>query len=920
MSTELKRTNWDAFISYSRRDKEFVQKLAHCLEAHNYTPWVDWNDIPLLAQWREEIRQGILASNNFIFILSPDSLTSKECAKELEWAIIYNKRLVPILYCDIKSCPVPQPLAEVNWVIFKEDEEFEQSFQQLLQALDTDLEHIKIHTRLLTRADEWDSQQRDDSFLLRGTDLNAVETWLLQQSEQRPSPVQLQRDYVTTSRIAETRRQKKEMQNQRIALGSVISALAIVTVLGLFTEARRREAVMSEITALNAVSQASLALKTPLEAMMQGLKASIQLQQAHWIRGPLKTETLSALGQASYWVQERNRLEGHNDWVYGVEFSPDGQSLASVSLDGTLKLWQLDGRQQATLQAPGGGKVIDVSFSPDGQLLATGGEDAAVRLWSRDGTLLHTLAGHESWIYKVAFSPDGKTLASASLDGTVRVWQADGAPLQVLSEHPGPVLSVGFNPVNSTLVSGSQDGTLKLWQPDGTVLQTFNSPEGIFDAGASPDGTIIASAGKNGLVRLWRPDGSLIRTLQGGTDSLRSLDFSPDGQFIAAAGHERAVYIWRLDGTLVTRLPGHQATIQHVAFSPDGTLLATASEDLSIRLWQWNNPWMEQLRGHSDWVNSVGFNARTQEIVSGSEDGTLKLWTEQGQLVKTLPSSMPGVNKVAVSPDGNWIAAVGTTSEDSVEGLVRLWTATGEDRGILGRQGNWVSAVAFSPDSQLVATGDNTGIIHIRNLSGESQQTLEYGFNLFALAFSPNGRFLAAAGEGSVKVWDTATKELTHTYIDKGTSVYGLSFSPDSQILVFANSDRTVGLWPLEDAEPRLLEGHRGEVYAVQFSPDGSQFASAGQDQTIRLWSPTGDWIATIGNHAASIYGLQFNADGSKLVSGSEDQTLMIWEMSILNQDALIQNGCSWLEDYLRHNPQVPKADQTVCRGVKPWP
>jgi hypothetical protein len=293
--------------------------------------------------------------------------------------------------------------------------------------------------------------------------LEAVETWLAQKSDQSPLLNQRHLDYVATSRLAETRRQK-------IILGSVISALALVMVLGLATEVRRRQAVSNEIAALNSASTASLALNNPFEALIQGLRANIRLREAGWVKPPLRAATLSTLAQDAYWVQERNRLEGHGDWVYGVEFSPDGELLASVSLDGTLKLWDLDGRLQNSLNAPDGGKLINVRFSPDGQMLATCGEDTPTQIWSRDGELLYSFDEPDD-VYGIDFSPDGKIIATATLDGNIRLRRLDGPLNQTLPGSSEPMLSVSFNPVNSTLVTASQEGTLYLWQTDGDAAE-----------------------------------------------------------------------------------------------------------------------------------------------------------------------------------------------------------------------------------------------------------------------------------------------------------------------------------------------------------------------------------------------------------------------------------------------------------------
>jgi hypothetical protein len=106
----------DAFISYARRagDTEFVDKLCSDLERRGKSAWVDRSNIEPAAQWRARIARGIEAAKSFIFVLSPESAGSDECARELTAAIEHNKRIIPLLLRNVADSEVPPAIKELN--------------------------------------------------------------------------------------------------------------------------------------------------------------------------------------------------------------------------------------------------------------------------------------------------------------------------------------------------------------------------------------------------------------------------------------------------------------------------------------------------------------------------------------------------------------------------------------------------------------------------------------------------------------------------------------------------------------------------------------------------------------------------------------------------------------------------------------
>jgi len=248
----------EIFISYSRRNKEFVLKFLDALKENNYSAediWVDWEDIPSSSKWEQEIQKGILDSNSIIFILSPEWVASRECAKELDYAFESNKRLFPIVCKDVDPKKVPEELSSLNWIFFRESDDMNAAMAKLVDALNTDLEYAAQHTSILGRAKKWEASNRDTSLLLRGAELTSAETWLSQESEtKQPRPTKLQREYIFASRQDDALRQRRR-------LISVVSALVISLIL----------AISAAVAGLEALRQSQRAMASQLAALSTNL-------------------------------------------------------------------------------------------------------------------------------------------------------------------------------------------------------------------------------------------------------------------------------------------------------------------------------------------------------------------------------------------------------------------------------------------------------------------------------------------------------------------------------------------------------------------------------------------------------------------------------------------------------------------------
>ncbi len=189
----------EVFISYAREDQGFARDIHAALQKVNRDTWIDWRSIPDSAKWRAEIFAAIEAADNFLFVISPDSVKSWMCGQEVSHAVANNKRLITILYHSVEHKELLPALAEIQWIDYP-NLGFEQTFERLTTAIDTDLNWVRKHTQFLVRATEWESKNRDQGFLLHGMELKEAVQWLEQAAAIKDrKPTELQEQYIRAS-------------------------------------------------------------------------------------------------------------------------------------------------------------------------------------------------------------------------------------------------------------------------------------------------------------------------------------------------------------------------------------------------------------------------------------------------------------------------------------------------------------------------------------------------------------------------------------------------------------------------------------------------------------------------------------------------------------------------------------------------
>ena len=159
------------FISYSRADLAFADELVGGLALLSFAPSIDRHSIREGEEWKVRLGSLISEADTVVFVLSPDSAKSPICAWEVEEAAKLSKRILPVLWQPLQSIAAPEKLAKLNYVRFDEGRSFIAGLKALTTALNTDLRWLQDHTRLLTRAMDWNSGGRPDNRLMSGKDI-----------------------------------------------------------------------------------------------------------------------------------------------------------------------------------------------------------------------------------------------------------------------------------------------------------------------------------------------------------------------------------------------------------------------------------------------------------------------------------------------------------------------------------------------------------------------------------------------------------------------------------------------------------------------------------------------------------------------------------------------------------------------------
>ncbi len=783
---------------------------------------------------------------------------------------------------------------------------------------------VRLQRQLATATAEWQSANRESSFLLTGARLEQFEGWaanttvaltgseqayleaslaerdrrvIEERERQRRELDDAQRIAEAARKLAETERARADEQvqyvarvrtrNRAIAIAGTI-ALVLAVLAGLFGLQSNQNATLAQqnlgaaqVANTQSAANAATAEAASVLALANAATAQFNEQSRATQQAVAESESLRA-EQEKQLATSRELAAAA---IANLQVDSERSILLALEALSTANTKEAEGALHRAVEASrlrltlmGHTKeVIAVAFSSDGTRIVTGSADTTAQVWeAATGELLLTLSGHTDAIYGIAFSPDGRRIATASMDKTAKVWDATtGKLLLTFSGHADVINGIAFSPDGTRILTGSADKTAQVWEAaTGKLLLTFaGHTDEIFGVAYSPDGRRIATASVDRTAKVWDAfTGAELFTLSGYQDAVGSAAFSPDGKRLAIASDDGSLQIWdALSGEELVTMTGDNTTAYAVAFNPDGTRLATGSQEGTARVWDaLSGEELLTLAGNAGAVYNIAFSPDCVGPPNAAFKvcGTRLVSGNRNGTAMVWDVTPAGGQELfmapgfdgRISPDGTRLAVLDFNGTNAIS--IQVWRLP-EGSNPTQREGEPQELIS------VIAS-------HAAEITSPSLRAV--GGN-----FSPdNTRLATVSSDMILKVWNTLNgKELLNFSVSThALPVTRVAFSSDNAHIATASADMTAKVWDAANGKELLtLSGHTDTLTDVAFSPDGTRLATCSFDGMAKVWDAiTGHELFTLVGHTQPIIKLGFSPDGKLIATASFDATVKLWD------------------------------------------
>ncbi|PWU10183.1 MAG: hypothetical protein C5B50_25985 [Verrucomicrobia bacterium] len=427
-------------------------------------------------------------------------------------------------------------------------------------------------------------------------------------------------------------------------------------------------------------------------------------------------------------------------------------------------------------------------------------------------------------------------------------------------------------------------------QADRWDQTAFLSTTNLAAALISANGRLVAAATGRVIQILEFPSGHWLRDIPFELGWHTRLAVSPRDELLATLDGETGIItVWNMRTGQTTATMTYGPGIEALAVSADGQWLASGGHDRTIRISDAKTG--RQLRTFSTTaiVRALEFSPDDKSLAVGMDANTAQLLdASTGAVKRTFPTHGDSVTLLKFSPDGRNLV-VASRSHDFDPGDARVWSLDQEGSLDLGKQ---TGAASFSPDNRQLVVSDAAGTIRLWDLN-QRAEVERFSANAMSVQWLQDGRIFCPGRDDQVRICQARKSGIVQL---KGypSALRTLAFSPDSRWLAAAGVDHRIFLWDAQSEQlgevytnsgagtalsPLVYTNHSGSAFAVAFSPDG-RAASTGSDRKVQVWDPASRrmiWERSLAP-AADAYWLVFSPDGRRLYAASQREVATVFD------------------------------------------